>query len=134
MKSYDELENTPLAYALTAITKIKSVRKKAIRNKVAYPSSDLTPQYKLEDILDEEKNLTWEQYLHVPLFLNNYKKKFFFLRNAYYLDYLRFFMIRGAKSTFSSSLVFLETAHCKAPTTLNQLVLKKKTVTTKAPI
>ena len=58
LKSYDELENSSLMHALSAITKFKSVRRKAIRNRVAYPSSDLTPQYKLESILDEDKMLT----------------------------------------------------------------------------
>lgn len=58
LKNYNELEKPSLMHALTAITKFKSVRKKAIRNRVAYPSSDLTPQYRLESILDEGKMLT----------------------------------------------------------------------------
>ena len=114
--------------------KISICSKKAIRTRIAYPSSDLTPQYKLEDILDEEKNFNWERAFHTPFLLKNYKKTKFFVRNAYYLDYLRFFMVRGAKSTFSSSLIFLETPHFKVLTTLNQLVLKKKVVTLKSPI
>lgn len=130
LKSYDELENSSLMHALSAITKFKSVRRKAIRNRVAYPSSDLTPQYKLESILDEDKMLTWEETLYKPLFHKGWKKTCFFLANTYFLDFFRFFMIRGAKSTFSSSLIFLETPQFRLFRSLSQLVLKKKIVTT----
>lgn len=132
-KNYDELEKPSLMCALTAITKLKSVRKKAIKNRVAYPSSDLTPQYKLESILDEEKTFFWEQKLRKPLFRKGYKKKSFFVTNAYFLDFFRFFMVRGAKSTFSSSLIFLKAREFRLLSSLSQLVLKK-TVTATAPI
>ena len=134
VQNYDELENGPLSYSLNAITKFKSVRKKAIRNKVAYPSSDLTPQYKLEFILDEEKSSNWEQKLCAPLSSKRYKKKFFFVARAYFLDFFRFFMIRGAKSTLSSSLIFLQTPDFSLLKSLSQLFLKKKIVTKALPI
>ena len=129
-KNYDKLEDVSLEYALTAVTKLTSVRKKAIKNRVAYPGYDIAPQYKLESILDEQKRYSCERALRKPFLPKGYIKRNFFVKDALFLDFFRFFIVRGAKSAFSSSLSFLKTTDVKVLSTSSFLSLRKKKIVT----